>query len=234
MQFGRLLRLIAVALIAVAGTGLFASDAAANHAAGFHWARASNPFTVTLGNNLTTAQWSGYLANAAAAWSNSAVLDVAVAPGQGCTPTPDVVEVCNGDFGDSGWLGLAEVWVDKNGHVVQATISLNDPRFVPGTYNDYAKQHVLCQEIGHVLGLGHVHDAASFTCMDDVDSINDPDWVGPNAHDYDQLAQIYRHHDKVKAGRPVKVVGAHAAGDGPESVRDGGNGLTVYSWAFSE
>ena len=231
-------RVMLTGLIAASVLGAVAPGVEANHSLGYHWPRTGNPFTVQFGNNLTTGQWSTMLVDVAAAWSYSSVLDAKSVPGQGCQAHAGQVEVCNGDFSGSDWLGLAEIWVDKRGHIVQATIKLNDPRFVPGTYNDYAKQHVLCQEVGHVLGLGHTHDPANKTCMDDVNGINDPEWANPNAHDFDQLDQIYRHRDKgSKADAPAQVVREHQAvppgGERqPVSVRDAGDGTTVYAWAF--
>lgn len=234
-------RAVLISLIVASTWGVIAPGVRANHSLGVHWPRTGNPFVVQLGNNLTTGEWSTVLANVSAAWSQSNVLDTVVADGQGqgvCQANPGRVEVCNGDFSGSDWLGLAEVWVDKNGHIVQATVKLNDSRFVPGTYNDYAKRNVLCEEVGHVLGLDHQRDPSSKSCMDDLHGINDPEWAAPNAHDFEQLARIYRHRDsKAKAGSPSQVVAlgqaAPSADDRrPVFVRDAGDGMTVYSWVF--
>src|SRR5262245_50614024 len=77
-----------VVLIGIIVTGTWSAVTArpveANHSLGFHWPRTANPFTVPLGNNLTTGQWSSLLADVSAVWSQSSVLDVAVVPGQGC------------------------------------------------------------------------------------------------------------------------------------------------------
>lgn len=43
----------------------------------YHWARQSNPFTVKLGKNLSSA-WTTYLTSASADWSNSDVLNTTV------------------------------------------------------------------------------------------------------------------------------------------------------------
>ena len=54
--------------------------------------------------------------------------------------------------------------------------------------------HVTCQEIGHVYGLGHTSTDGSSqgTCMDYSTSTNSQ-W--PNGHDYEQLDTIYGHTD---------------------------------------
>ena len=52
---GRLL-LACAAIAAIAA--ISAPAAFANHSwGGYHWARTANPFTLKLGNNLTTAEW---------------------------------------------------------------------------------------------------------------------------------------------------------------------------------
>jgi len=50
---------IALAIAAVAAIAAVSAPAAlANHSwGGYHWARTANPFTVKLGNNLTTSEW---------------------------------------------------------------------------------------------------------------------------------------------------------------------------------
>jgi hypothetical protein len=232
-------RAVVFGLIVVFAWGVEASSVGATHPAGFHWPRTDNPFAVQIGDN-STGVWPALLAEVAAVWSQSVVLDVEVVSGQGqgvCQANLGRVEVCNGNFGNAGWLGLAEVWVDKKGHIVQATIKLNDPLFVPGTYNEFAKRHILCQEVGHVLGLGHLRDPTSESCMDETHGINDPAWAYPNAHDLEQLERIYRHRDtSAKADRPARSVALsqRAPSGGVRwsiSVRDAGDETTVYAWA---
>jgi len=52
----------------------------------------------------------------------------------------------------------------------------------------------MCQEIGHVFGLGHTstNGSSQGTCMD---YSQDPGSISPNQHDYDTLAAIYSHMD---------------------------------------
>ena len=65
---------IGAALLAVTA---LATTAYANHSwGGYHWARTANPFTLTLGDNLSPS-WDPYLAIAASDWSSSTVLDLA-------------------------------------------------------------------------------------------------------------------------------------------------------------
>ncbi|MCA1692439.1 MAG: hypothetical protein LC733_09650, partial [Actinobacteria bacterium] len=105
------------------------------------------------------------------------------------------VEVCNSTYGRNGWLGLASVWATEN-HITQATVKLNDTYFNTAQYNTPAwRNSVMCQEVGHTLGLGHNDEnfaTVKETCMDYA---NDPTLnQHPNAHDYEQLAAIYNNH----------------------------------------
>src|SRR5262245_3858569 len=102
------MRLRVPALIFVVAACLFATQqgASANHSwNGYHWARTANPFTVKLGNNLSS-QWQEPLATASTDWSQSTVLDTLVVPGgarpRNCRPTAGQDEICNSNYGNTG------------------------------------------------------------------------------------------------------------------------------------
>lgn len=225
--------------------------ASANHSwGGYHWARTANPFTLTLGDNLTTA-WDPYLATSAFDWSSSTVLDLAVVPstkGKTCKPTQGRVEVCNSTYGKNGWLGIASVWVNGD-HITQGTVRMNDTYFKMSSYNTPAwKNLVLCQEIGHTFGLDHQDEIFTNpnldTCMDYTN--NPASNQHPNQHDYDMLESMYAHldtittifassasarnfnaEDKSEWGQEV-----HRSEDGRTSTheRDLGHGKKVYTF----
>ena len=173
----------------------------ANHSwGGYHWARTSNPFTLKVGDNVSST-WDPYLDKAIADWTVSTVLDLVKVPGgtrpRQCRPTVGKIEVCNERYGNTGWLGIAQIWV--NGlHITQATTKLNDTYFNTGTYNTPAwRRLVTCQEIAHDFGLDHQDEDFDNpnlgTCMDYT---SDP--AGneqPNDHDYAELLTIYDHLD---------------------------------------
>src|SRR5262245_58795166 len=106
------LLIVAVALFALAA---LPSSASANHSwNGYHWARTSNPFTIKLGDNVSGA-WDAMLATVSSDWSKSSVLDTIIVAGgtrpRNCRPTSGRVEVCNAGYGNTGWLGVAQIWI---------------------------------------------------------------------------------------------------------------------------
>src|SRR5215217_2668390 len=122
-------RIAVAASAAITLTLVGAAPAWANHSwGGYHWARTSNPFTVKLGDNLSSG-WKTYLRTASSDWSKSTVLDTTVVAGQAsgrCKATSGRVEVCNGSYGQNGWLGVASIWLASNSkHITQGTVKLN-------------------------------------------------------------------------------------------------------------
>lgn len=233
---------IALAFLALA---LSAAPAAASHAWGsYHWPKSSDPavpFTIGLGDNLTTSQWKSLLGSVSADWTASDVLDTPVVAGydrspKRCKPVLGRNQVCNAKYGFNGWLGLAQIWT-SGGHIQQGTAKVNDSYFQTSRYNDpNAKRHVLCQEIGHTFGLDHQRSATSLTCMDDQYGIFDPLFVSPNAHDYEQLRTIYSSHNDSGAAGSVATATQGAAGAKRVSetlyVQDLGKGRRLFTWVL--
>ena len=118
-----------------------------------------------------------------------------------CSAVAGTVQVCNGRYGNNGWLGLAQIWLSGS-HISQGIAKMNDTYFDTATYNNpNEKLHVMCQEIGHTFGLGHTSEDGSSqnTCMDYFSNTgaNAGSTLSthPNQHDYDMLASIYQHLD---------------------------------------
>ena len=192
---------ILLSFLAIASTA-----SATNSWNGYHWARTTSPFTLQLGKNLSSA-WAPYLDTTSTDWSISTVLNTTVVAGRTkpkpCKATTGRVEVCNRSYGNNGWLGVAQIWASGK-HITQGTVKVNDFYFNLSTYNTPAwRNMVMCQEVGHTLGLAHQDEAFDNpnlgTCMDYT---NDParnDGFGdnqhPNQHDYDELGIIYAHLD---------------------------------------
>ncbi|MBI4062351.1 hypothetical protein HY410_00355 [Candidatus Gottesmanbacteria bacterium] len=189
-------------LLCLAGALLtFIPQTFATHSwGGYHWARSANPFTLKLGDNVSSG-WDAFLATTSSDWSVSSVLDTTIVPGgtkpRPCRPTSGRVEVCAASYGNNGWLGLAQIWVSGL-HIAQGITKMNDTYFTTSTYNTPAWRNlVMCQEVGHTLGLDHqdenFNNSPLGTCMD-YTSDPTPN-QHPNQHDYDELELIYAHLD---------------------------------------
>lgn len=180
---------------------LFAGSAGADHSwSTYHWARSSNPFTLRLGDNLSSV-WDPYLQTTSSDWSVSNVLDTTIVAGQSsqrrCRAASGRVEVCNGTYGNNGWLGIASISVSGS-HITSGSVRVNDTYFNTAQYNTTAWRNlVMCQEVGHIFGLDHQDENFSNpnlgTCMDYTNSPGSNQH--PNAHDYEQLSIIYSHSD---------------------------------------
>ena len=190
--------LITLGVAAATGGVILADHSWAN----YHWARTTSSFTLTVVNS-TTPDWDSYVNRAASDWSASTRLNMVEVDGETADRdrrqcrTPDgAVRICNQAYGNTGWLGVAGISIDANGHIITGYTKLNDTYFTQGTYNTPAwKQSVTCQELGHNVGLDHqdenFNNTSLLSCMD----YQNPPYEYPNAHDYDQLETIYAHLD---------------------------------------
>src|SRR5574341_237979 len=92
-RFNGRLRVVTCSLLVVMACAMVAL---ASHSWGnYHWARTSNPFTLKLGDNVSST-WDPHLAETSRDWSQSSVLDTDVVAGAAkgrCRPTSGRVEV---------------------------------------------------------------------------------------------------------------------------------------------
>ncbi|MEO8625321.1 MAG: hypothetical protein ABI452_01345 [Candidatus Limnocylindrales bacterium] len=215
---------VAVALAVILAVPVGAS---ANHSwNNYHWARTANPFTIKLGNNVS-GLWGGMLVTASSDWSQSSVLDTTIVAGgtsaKSCRPTAGRVEVCSANYRNTGWLGVAQIWISSS-HITQGTVKNNDYYFGSSSYaynNTAEMQHVICQEIGHTFGLGHTSEDGSSqnSCMDYYHNTSGSDLTSthPNNHDYEQLATIYAHFDSTTTIGSAPGSNGSAAGNDASS-----------------
>jgi hypothetical protein len=154
-------------------------------------------------------------------WSQSTVLDLTKVAGgtrvKPCKPTAGRVEVCNASYGNNGWLGIAQIWITGGTHIAQGITKVNDYYFNTPTYNTTAWRNlVMCQEVGHTLGLDHQDEnfdnANLGTCMDYTS--NPGTNQHPNKHDYDELVIIYSHLDSTTTVGSIVSGSAAASGWG--------------------
>lgn len=205
----------------------FPIGTSASHSWGnYHWARTSNPFTVKVVDS-NTPDWDGELGSAISDWSQATVLDMLGVAGSDaqntrkrCAMVSGQVRSCNASYGYNGWLGLASINITGGVHITQGSSKMNDSYFNGGGYNETNRRHVMCQELGHTLGLGHTSEDGSDqnTCMDYSNDLGNP---SPNAHDYAQLSTIYGHVDSTTTVGFSAFV-ANQFGDDPDAPHNWG------------
>jgi len=235
----------------------FPLTASANHSWGnYHWARTSNPFTLKVGDNVNST-WDPYLNEAISDWSASSVLDLTKVAGgtrpRNCRATSGRIEACNAKYGNTGWLGIAQIWVSGS-HITQAITKVNDTYFDTAQYNTPAwRRLVMCQEIAHDFGLAHqdedFYNPNLGSCMDYTsDPDGPPSNEHPNSHDFAQLESIYSHLDSTTtvgamppgfANANVHAVEnwgdkVHDSADGHSAlfVRDFGEGFQIFTFVI--
>lgn len=241
-----------VSLIVLFFSTIATQSVQADHSWGpYHWARTTSSFDLTIINS-TTPDWDVHVAHAISDWSRSSVLNMiedtsgstAKRVRRQCKGGNGLVRICNLDYGFTGWLGIAGISIDTNGHITTGYTKLNDSYFSTSYYDNYEwKQSVTCQELGHNVGLGHqdedFNNGSLFSCMD----YQDPPYEYPNDHDYAQLDAVYGHtdsYDTYNGAAPEEPIdgggddGCNAPqGKGcnrsglPESNRDIGWGVSV-------
>lgn len=170
--------------------------------ADYHWP-SDNLTPGVLDNNTTSYDAAGTISD----WSLLGTPIQAVEVGD---LDPYQIEMFEDGTNTDSWIGLARIWLDGShitrGEVVMNTAMIN-ARFL---HLPNLPQHVLCQEFGHILGLGHVHDRLD-TCMNDCTTattraeweacIDHPDGTTPNDHDAETLNASYDgHEDSVSGG----------------------------------
>jgi hypothetical protein len=152
-------------------------------------------------------------------WSDSSVLDMRmVVPSaitdlklrKKCPPTAGRVEVCSANLG-GGYLGVAQVWtsfdkITQTNHITQATVKVNDSYYSKPPYNTFnERQSVLCEELGHTIGVDHAVDASG-GCV--IGYAASPPPLYPSVHDYDMIKSHYEHLDSTTTVGTTTAVAA--------------------------
>lgn len=169
----------------------------------YHWARTTPSFNLIVVNS-TTPDWDGFVTAAIGDWSQSTVVnlvqdetgDTSNRTRRQCRPDDGMVRICNLAYGFTGWLGIAGIYANADGHIVKGYTKLNDTYFSSSPYDDPLwRRSVTCQELGHNIGLDHqdedFRNESLFTCMD----YQNPPYAYPNNHDYEQIESMYGHLD---------------------------------------
>ena len=186
-----------------------------------------SPLAITAGHS-TGDRPSACAVDPAVQGSDQAGLDLAA---------EDVFAACNDDYGTNGWLGLARIWITPEGHIEAGVTLMNESYLQAAPYNtDTVWRHVVCQELGHDFGLGHVGSPRKQSCMNDRWGLDDERFMSPDAHDYEQLNLTYGGtggdsgdggNKPCRGNNPKCGAGAHAADVRP---RPGGGFIVTFHY----
>ena len=144
----RLIGPLAIGLLLTANL-VMATAAFAHQWGSWHWNRYGSSVTIKAYN---TAYYRTEASQAINDWSNNTILSI---------PQVDEhtdISVFDGNYGDTGWYGLAEIINASGDHITHGHARLN--RYYPNSSN--GRRGTFCQEVGHLFGLGHSNDGG---CM---------------------------------------------------------------------
>lgn len=200
-------------VLLMATYALVPTPTAASHVwATYHWARPSSAIMNVPVRRLHSAAWITRYNLAVNDWKKTSLTKIRAAFGTtggasaSCPMVTGQITSCDASYGNTGWLGLATINI-MGSHITRGNSKVNNTYFNQAAFNTVAwRQAVICQEIGHNFGLGHVNEvftnANTGSCMDytnDPDggpgggSATDPDNMNPNAHDYALINSRHTH-----------------------------------------
>ncbi|MGH2740298.1 MAG: hypothetical protein ACRDH6_07455 [Actinomycetota bacterium] len=170
-----------------------------SHPSGYHWTMPATGQREIIVINNTNMDWRSRIANRAALWSQAQDLNLTVTDGsqdptlrQDC-PFPAAyrqIRVCSYPY-NAPWAGLARVKLESNSavHIQSGWVKLDNEDL---SFGAGLQRHVICQEVGHDLGLAHWRQPGNLSCMNDRPE--GQDYEEPVQHDLNQIDNQTHYH----------------------------------------
>lgn len=74
-----------------------------------------------------------------------------------CSQADGVMKVCNGNYGETGWLGINEVLKSVPAGIIQSSVAkMNEHYLLNAGYDE--RLYTMCHEVGHGFGLPHTDE----------------------------------------------------------------------------
>ena len=140
-----------------------------------------------------------------------------------CTPVPQTLKVCNGNYGNTRWRGLNEVLLNRRTNViVSSTAKMNEYYLADESYDQWL--YTMCHEMGHGFGLPHWDEdflnADMGNCMDYTQ--NPGANKLPDESNFQYLAELYGGMN-VTSNTVVQLEDSGGGGGGGGGKKKGGN-----------
>lgn len=169
-----------------------ADDAGSHQWSNYHYTKPEGEERKIIARDSTSGSWTNKLPNVLGDWGQSsrfrfvkqqAATDSTSRKQCDMPASYGRVHVCNhGDYTFSG-AGIATLRVNSQNHIQKGTVKLKN------STSEGARRPLLCQEVGHNLGL--THRTTTGSCMHQNASAAA---IDPDSHDYEQLVNQTHHH----------------------------------------
>lgn len=108
-----------------------------------------------------------------------------------CTAKDGLMKVCNGNYGDTGWLGINEMLI-SGGSTIDSSVAKMNEYYLRNADND-KRQYTMCHEIGHGFGLPHTDEQFGNADLGNcLDYTNNPSAnLHPDLSNYNRLKDLY-------------------------------------------
>lgn len=113
--------------------------------------------------NALNTSWQTEYSEAVSDWNNWCDTKVLVLTSKrveidnACSQVDGVMKVCNGNYGETGWLGINEVLKSVPQGIIQSSVAkMNEHYLLNADYDE--RLYTMCHELGHGYGLPHTDE----------------------------------------------------------------------------
>lgn len=174
--------------------------------------RECNGLTISILDNLED-KWKPFLQTAITDWDNGEpdaininVREISTYDYE-CSPVRNILKVCNGDYGNTDWVGV-NIAIVVQGFISSSVAKMNDYHL--DKMSDGSKQWTMCHELGHGFGLGHwderFYNRDLNNCMDYTSRTHKERNQKPDSSNFAFLEQMYGNVDGTSQYSPTSVV----------------------------
>lgn len=120
-----------------------------------------------------------------------------------CSQADGVMKVCNGNYGETGWLGINEILKSVPAGIIQSSVAkMNEHYLLNADYDE--RLYTMCHELGHGYGLPHTDENFNNKDLENcLDYTNSPqNNLRPGDANCDRLLGMY---GAVDGGRQLKA-----------------------------